>query len=222
MGRETLILICKSGFTIAEVLITLGIIGVVATITMSSLIEHKQKQETSIRLKNFYSIMQQAILHSEIDNGSVKYWSKPDVVYLSNGSYDSYSNDMLADKFYDNYLADYIKIIKRNYVGQRKTLQIYLPDGTTVQFGNGGCIDMLVDTNGERKPNWLGYDRFAFLLCPKKTPSFGAYLYYEKYTRNQAIQTCKQAGQYCSYVLQLDNWEFKDDYQYPSNKRNSY
>lgn len=50
-------------FTMAEVLITLGIIGIVAAMTLPSLIGNYQKKQTAIQLKKFYSIMQQAIGH---------------------------------------------------------------------------------------------------------------------------------------------------------------
>ena len=45
----------KKGFTLAEVLITFGIIGVVAAITMPMLITHYQKQATVNQLKKAYS-----------------------------------------------------------------------------------------------------------------------------------------------------------------------
>lgn len=41
-----------NGFTLAEILITLGIIGVVAALTMPALIANYQKQEILSRLKN--------------------------------------------------------------------------------------------------------------------------------------------------------------------------
>ena len=42
----------KKAFTLAEVLITLGIIGVVAALTMPSLIAHHRKVATASKLKN--------------------------------------------------------------------------------------------------------------------------------------------------------------------------
>ena len=50
----------RAGFTLAEVLITLGIIGVVAALTMPSLIENHRKKEVVTKLKAFNSIMGQA------------------------------------------------------------------------------------------------------------------------------------------------------------------
>ncbi len=49
-------------FTLAEVLITLGIIGVVAALTIPTLISNYQKQEYVAKLKKTYSILTQAFL----------------------------------------------------------------------------------------------------------------------------------------------------------------
>lgn len=45
----------KFGFTLAEVLITLGIIGVVAAMTIPTLMSTFAKQRTETQLKAFYS-----------------------------------------------------------------------------------------------------------------------------------------------------------------------
>ena len=66
----------QKGFTLAEVLITLGIIGVVAALTLPALIQNHKKSETTARLKKFSSIMAQAVLMSENDNGPVEDWEK--------------------------------------------------------------------------------------------------------------------------------------------------
>ena len=45
----------KKGFTLAEVLITLGIIGIVAAMTMPALIANHQKQVAATAVKKMYS-----------------------------------------------------------------------------------------------------------------------------------------------------------------------
>lgn len=55
----------KKGFTLAEVLITLGIIGVVAAMTMPSLIQNYRKKEATTRIKKFYSMMSQAVFFQQ-------------------------------------------------------------------------------------------------------------------------------------------------------------
>ena len=59
----------RAAFTLAEVLITIGIIGIVAAMTMPSLIANYQKKQTAVRLERFYSIMSQAILRWQQDEG---------------------------------------------------------------------------------------------------------------------------------------------------------
>ncbi|MDR1327072.1 MAG: prepilin-type N-terminal cleavage/methylation domain-containing protein [Heliobacteriaceae bacterium] len=50
----------KKAFTLAEVLITLGIIGVVAALTIPSLIAKHKEKETVSKLKNIFSTLSNA------------------------------------------------------------------------------------------------------------------------------------------------------------------
>lgn len=61
-------------FTLAEVLITIGIIGVVAAMTMPSLIQKHKEQEYITKLKKFNSIMDQAIKMAVSQNGEIEEW----------------------------------------------------------------------------------------------------------------------------------------------------
>ena len=58
------------GFTLAEVLITLGIIGVVAALTLPNLIANYKNKEFATRAKRTYSLISQAIQRFQADNGS--------------------------------------------------------------------------------------------------------------------------------------------------------
>ena len=51
----------KKGFTLAVVLITLGIIGIVAALTLPALISNYRKNLVVERLKKFYTVMNQAV-----------------------------------------------------------------------------------------------------------------------------------------------------------------
>lgn len=64
----------KSAFTLAEVLITLGIIGVVAAMTLPPLLSKYRSTVTVNELKKTYSELQQAIKMSEVYNGDFRYW----------------------------------------------------------------------------------------------------------------------------------------------------
>ena len=56
-------------FTLAETLITLGIIGVVAALTIPGLIQSYQKQQTVVKLKKAYAILNQIARNSSNENG---------------------------------------------------------------------------------------------------------------------------------------------------------
>lgn len=49
----------KSGFTLAEVLITLGCIGIVAAMTIPTLIENQRNKELEVKFKKTYSALNQ-------------------------------------------------------------------------------------------------------------------------------------------------------------------
>ena len=66
------------GFTLAEVLITLGIIGVVAAMTMPSLIANHKEKETVAKLKKVYSVLQQATTFAKQEYGEVSEWDYSD------------------------------------------------------------------------------------------------------------------------------------------------
>ena len=66
----------RAAFTLAEVLITLGIIGVVAAMTMPVLIQKHRNQEVEVRLKKFYSSYNQALIMAESEFGDKANWKQ--------------------------------------------------------------------------------------------------------------------------------------------------
>ena len=59
----------KIAFTLAEVLITLGIIGVVAAMTLPVLIQNNINRTVETRLAKFYSVFNQALKMAEVEYG---------------------------------------------------------------------------------------------------------------------------------------------------------
>ncbi len=64
----------RAAFTLAEVLITLGIIGVVAAMTLPALITNYKEKQTVSQLKKVYSTLSQAWLMMENEYGSIDEW----------------------------------------------------------------------------------------------------------------------------------------------------
>lgn len=86
----------NKAFTLAEVLITLGIIGVVAAITIPNLISNYQKRVVETNLKETYSILQQAMKSAEADDIALDQ-------YLGTTGMSNMKN------WFNTYLAPYIK-----------------------------------------------------------------------------------------------------------------
>ena len=220
-------------FTLAEVLITLGIIGIVAALTLPTIIANNKKKEVSSRLKKFYSSLNQAVLLSEIDNGDYRYWDfSSDGLTDEDDNKNQNVNAELCEKFFIKYIAKYLKYVKyekgvntSNDEGTQtilKTNRVFFADGSIVYLNFGDCADYIIDVNGEKKPNEYGYDRFMFNICPEglstklnlneKVSAYAGGSNINTYEK--ALSKCKEAGARCTRLLQLNNWEIPDDYPY--------
>ena len=219
-----------AAFTLAEVLITLGIIGVVAAMTIPTLVANYQKKETVTALKKAYSQLSQAVKMSELENGDKEYWNY----------------DLPAETFMNTYLKPFLKDVEQtngfdihktiNYkylngdritessVNDKNNSVIKLSDGTIIfvdgwSSGENIYRGILVDTNGFKKPNILGRDLFAFGI----TPSLGlAPSHWGKGDREEALsdklhmcsksKSAVKSGYACTLVIMMDGWEIKSDY----------
>ena len=104
----------KSAFTLAEVLITLGVIGVVAAMTLPTLIHNYQKTVYVNQLKKSYSIWEQAFQKILADDGVQKLsdtsvWASKGNASCLHAGGDSYTTDNC--KAFVSSLNKYIKII---------------------------------------------------------------------------------------------------------------
>lgn len=176
-------------FTLAEVLITLGIIGVVAAITIPSLINNYKAHRLSTQFLKSYSTIQQTFRQMEADDVSLDpatYQSTGLLFYKEFAKHIKYAIDcgavyrdvgMNKAKACFNY--DYDEKGTLLHYTTYKTLdgkkgfrdyylddgQLVLMDGTNIMFENngGGTIFVSVDINGfQTPPNKAGYDLFTF------------------------------------------------------------
>ena len=122
----------KAAFTLAEVLITLGIIGVVAAMTIPVLIQNHKNTVVETRLKKVYTVMNQAIALAENDYGDKTYWYED----LAGAQFDKDGNivpgSSEALKWFNKYLAPYMKIMKTEELSDG-TFMVYFPDGSALQ-----------------------------------------------------------------------------------------
>ena len=138
----------RAAFTLAEVLITLGIIGVVAALTMPALISHYQKQVWVTQLKKDVNYVQNSF-RTILGNEGVESLKQTPLFVSGN----SFSNDKLKEYLKEEYISE--------------SNQFMLRDGSCISFScpsNISALSVNVDVNCGKKPNISGRDRFTFYI----------------------------------------------------------
>ena len=218
----------KTGFTLAEVLITLGIIGVVAAMTLPTVITNVQKKVVENQLKVFNTTINNAFRMAQVEHG---------------GKFDdwipSYYNYSFAEmrEWLGEYLFPYIKYSDvsdcraENMVGSDNIVQ----DGICFHMANGALIwthidgnggDLIYYVNGKMQSNPRNSFSFQFAKYSSDgNHSRKSLNFIEPYTFNwngneSSLKTdgtwgcykgCTNCG-YCTKLIQLNNWEIPDDY----------
>ena len=162
----------KNAFTLAEVLITLGVIGVVAAMTMPVLIQKHQEQVTVNKVKKFYSIMSQAYLSVSNEYGYPSEWGSTE------------SNKDAATRFAVRF-KPYLRILKDcgyeegcfvnanykhanggntiNLLSNPTRYMMMLNDGSSIAILSHASVNDIIiyyDVNGMKAPNQFGRDMF--------------------------------------------------------------
>lgn len=102
------------GFTLAEVLITLGIIGVVAAMTLPTLVQKNNEKSTIVKLKKVYSIMSNAHLRAVNDYGNIENWGLSESVTDDDedAEDDEINSANVGINKYMEIMSKYLKVIK--------------------------------------------------------------------------------------------------------------
>lgn len=197
------------GFTLAEVLITLGIIGVVAAMTLPILITKHQKNITATKLKQTYNILFQAVQRSELDNGNVSEWEYP---------------TRISKEWIDKYISPYLKhskIIKYNI----ENFSIVLINGVEVNFWcHNSSVHVFVYLNGKKNNPKSGRNSFVFEIghsANGRSAELRPYDYLvpansgrEGWINNKTYGCNKDVSdkRHCAGLIMYDGWKISDDY----------
>ena len=220
----------KAAFTLAEVLITLGIIGIVAAMTLPALVGKYQEKVWVTRFQQSYSILSQAYMSASREYGYSKDWGVSNV----NSSETNKASAILIGEI----LSKYMKVTRADNKlfysvydlhGNLQTgllrndnVPVYaLANGTTLKFSrpvgleeDGVVLEyqasVLLDVNGAQKPNTFGKDIFMLYFSADKPIVTG----YELPWVNELSCSTKQkqrwyAGGACAtWVIKKGNMDY--------------
>ena len=191
----------KRGFSLAETLITLGLIGMLATMTYQVLSTSIKDKTTTARLKKTYSSLQQALLRAVEENGPLESWGismEPGyggekvllhniAKHLNTVKVCENGTGCYPNRTYKN--LDGSSYVNWNILYDRSA--VILADGTMVMFNTSSAKNysdfgqIYVDINGAKPPNQVGLDFFYFYifkntLIPSGAPArFGTKFFVE-------------------------------------------
>ncbi len=206
----------KKGFTLAEVLITLGVIGIIAGITIPALISNYQDSVLKKQWKESYSILNQAMTAALNDNG---------------GPFEGFSSKTVMKDTFKPYLK-YVKDCATPTVGICWANNVKQPNGgstsgwednpgliltngmfirfyqnnsslgcaQTIYYSTGECGQIQVDVNGMKGPNVTGKDVFAVHVLSNSLKPAGA----GDSLRELSAANCATNGTGCGAALLLD------------------
>ncbi len=167
-------------FTLAEVLITLGIIGVISAMVLPNMLGHWEKKALETQTKHFYSMMTLAIHNYMADNRIDDLTDSP--MYCE--AFES-PNCERAQKELDNFVMKYLKVAVKctdengNNNGKCKPIQAKVIDKESPNRGDvtpdyilmhgyaisvydisnqNHPLNLIVDINGYKGPNRGGRD----------------------------------------------------------------
>ena len=218
----------RFGFTLAEVLITLGIIGVVAAMTIPNLMTHLKHKKLESQFKKTYAELNIAARtfyaqeESSVHDADV-------ILYGGDNSEGNKRSDLVLDKFM-TYFKGYQKttdswwyyydhnhkITQKNLNGtatvhypcdeSRVAIDVvgrlYAFDNSSTQHNYSSGPKVCVDINGNDKPNQLGYDRFVFVFTANNAVIPYSGTSWNGFTEN--ITDDNEIAKYCSYELSAE------------------
>ncbi|MBE7708993.1 MAG: type II secretion system protein [Cyanobacteria bacterium SIG32] len=219
----------KTAFTLAEVLITLAIIGVVAAMTIPTLISNYKEKATVTKVKKAYSVMNEAMRLATIEHGTVDTWGLSQTTYVEDDENSKIYDDKtiaMSDRFMD-YLTENLRVAKRctyEECGRSEAYggkaQVFFLDGTETRglhisnpdcsrvVGNRNdiCGDFYIGFNNE-KENKEGIDTFVFWITKNGLLPVG--FYSDPYRNDFCLGENKDNRKACTaWVIEYGNMDY--------------
>lgn len=163
----------RRGFTLAEVLVTLGIIGVVSAMTVPTLMQNYQRKSYVTQLHKVYNEFSQALLQYQTDRNALNLTEAGlnTPASMKPFFYEYFKVVQDCEKGVDApcFVNDYKNLNGGLFTGINKNKWVF---GACVVIASGASIcadnvlngNVFVDVNGTKGPNILGRDAFYMKL----------------------------------------------------------
>ena len=230
----------KKGFTLAEVLITLGIIGIVAAMTIPALQTKINRSKVETVLKQDYSLLQQVLKMAESQDASVETLSDGDVNTLKNWFKTYMEPNMKTVSVCYNTAGCWAKGGIKNLKGSQvygdnpnigiggDIVTIRLTNGSNLNFdvyavGNMNKIFgintdktnsfvIFIDANGDNPPNIVGKDIYVLIWKEGNLLPAGNDVSLDEIDKNCSISANgTNAGYYCARKIMNNDWKIPKD-----------
>lgn len=205
------------GFTLAEVLITIGIIGIVAAMTLPNVINRVQNKNLEVAFKKQYSVISQVLnkMYYEGICTTTDCVSANDIysafqkhaqvvrTCASRNDDESLCFTWHSDEGYRSFMKKWHNVVTDQY----DDFQVITADGALIGMdAYNGIATIGVDVNGKKKgPNIFGYDLFLFTI--KDVGDRGVLAPYSTGDCNFTGRDSAYNGQGCSsYALSDPNY----------------
>lgn len=195
-------------------------------------VQFREKKDTSMRLKVFYSEIVQSLLLSKNNNGVPGEWGwKPGYrnVDLLNNNFFSYlqvEENCASEQGTCIPKVSYKSIKeKETSVNLYKFPSVRLKNGISLAVEtigkctrtNEACALVYIDLNNLEEPNAFGKDLFVFLIINSGTVAFVPYDYSlsESVLKNDVTYGCNKiskAAMYCAAYLAKNGWTINSEY----------
>lgn len=215
------------GFTLAEILISLGIIGIIAALTIPTLVKDYQDKALVTGLKRNYSLLSQAYTSAINDNGPPSAWTDSYANTLSkylkvqticnSGWIDSTHPNQCAGVYHTPSGSE-ISLFGEPFILNDGTILVAATINSDCAVSRGSssslkavCGNIIVDINGQKGPNQSGKDLFGYWTTKYNIIPFGG-----PDANSTFDNTCKAAmlgysgdTQFCaSWVLTFENLNY--------------
>jgi prepilin-type N-terminal cleavage/methylation domain-containing protein len=211
----------KFAFTLAELLIAIGIIGIVSALTIPTLYSNYRKHQTVTRLKKAISVWNNAykLSREEIGEPTQEELKTLPVLDIYNKYYAPYISG-IAKYCHTSPYCGYKQKHPYTYIkGQGWNFNFYYPvnmgiisnDGMFYAYqvrSSSGNLDLgfLVDINGLTKPNKFGIDVFSLDQNNGFQPNCSTY------TKSKIDTSCAATGECCAEKIRRAGWTIDKSY----------